>query len=303
MRRPDRPPLGRDESVRPVIEPMHVEAPLVHQPVVERAEQKQVVERGVAAPGPVPHVMSVKPVGGGAPGEAASAVADEQRAAHRGRDGTGAPPDGQRLTGGAIDRGDDARIAAKTPRRLPRKGRVARDLAPSDARLPQAPRRPRGPRSRAGRARGPGHRPVRTPGRPSTRGASARRTVIGGFETATSHVGRPVGSPRRVPRSRPAAGCSSAWAAIAASRALRIRAAISGGNRPCRTTVPSSSCQKVSPRSRCRASARSVSFARLACRYRRANFSTCAAVPCRPMSSRYASLSAVATRVSARTLE
>ena len=64
--------------------------------------------------------------------------------------------------------------------------------------------------------------------------------------------------------SHPAAGCSSACAAIAASSALRTRAPISGGNRPCSTTVPSSSCQKVRPRFSCWASARSVSSARFA---------------------------------------
>ena len=55
--------------------------------------------------------------------------------------------------------------------------------------------------------------------------------------------------------SHPAAGCSAACAAIAASSALRMRAPISGGNRPCSTTVPSSSCQKVRPRFSCWASA------------------------------------------------
>ena len=72
--------------------------------------------------------MSVQPVGGGAPGEAASAVTDEQRAAHRGGNGAGATPHGERLAGRAIDGGDDARIAAQAPRRLPREGRVRLDL-------------------------------------------------------------------------------------------------------------------------------------------------------------------------------
>ena len=59
----------------------------------------------------------------------------------------------------------------------------------------------------------------------------------------------------------------AAWPSIAASRALRMRAPISGGNRPCRTTVPSSSCQNVRPRFSCWASARSVSSARFARRW------------------------------------
>ena len=58
---------------------------------------------------------------------------------------------------------------------------------------------------------------------------------------------------------------------------------ISGGNRPCTTMVPSSSCQYVSARSWCWALARSVSSAHRARRYRRTNFSTCWAVPCRPI--------------------
>ena len=66
---------------------------------------------------------------------------------------------------------------------------------------------------------------------------------------STSHVGCPPAPGPSL--SHPAAGCSSACAAIAASSAPRMRAPISGGNRPCSTTVPSSSCQKVkSPYSR-----------------------------------------------------
>ena len=130
--------------------------------------------------------------------------------------------------------------------------------------------------------------------------ASARHTVRDG---PRMNVPRGTSSGANPSLSQPVAGCSSACAAIAASSALRMRAPISGGNRPCSTTVPSSSCQKVRPRSSCCASARSVSSARFARRWRRTNFSTCCAVPWSPMLRRSASFPAVAMRVSARTLE
>ena len=165
-------PVRVGESEHAVVEALHIESALVHQPVMGRTQKDEVAERGLAAVGPVLDVVAVEPVGRGAAGEAA-----------------------------------------------------------------------------------------------------------------------------------PAAGCSAACAAIAASSALRMRAPISGGNRPCTTTVPSSSCQKVRPRFSCWASARSVSSARFARRWRRTNFSTCWAVPCSPMLSRSASFPEVAMRVRARTLE
>ena len=196
-RGPDGHSVGVGEPERAVVETLHVESALVHQPVMGRAEQNEVVEGGLAALGPVPDVVTVQALGGGAAGEAAAAVAVREYTAYGWRDAAGAAPDAERL----------------------------------------------------------------------------------------------------------AAGCSSACAAIAASSALRMRAPISGGNRPCSTTVPSSSCQKVKPRFSCWVSARSISSVRFARQYRRTNFSTCCAVPCRPMLRRSASFSEVAMRVRARTLE
>ena len=106
-------PCGFDEPERAVIESPHVESALVHQPVMGRAQQDEVVERGLPAVGPVLDVMAVEPMGGGAAGEAAPAVAARERAAHRRRDAAGAPPDTERLAVRAIDDGDDACVAAQ----------------------------------------------------------------------------------------------------------------------------------------------------------------------------------------------
>ena len=72
----------------------------------------------------------------------------------------------------------------------------------------------------------------------------------------TSPLGRPPAPNLRCPTPPPAAPPRAPPSAE--SSALRMRAPISGGNRPCSTTVPSSSCQKVRPRFSCWASARSV---------------------------------------------
>ena len=114
-----------------------------------------------------------------------------------------------------------------------------------------------------------GYRPSpMTPSSPSAHGrsrcaprASARAPVsaAASAEDASCRDVPGTSSGANPSLSHPAAGCS----AIAASSALRMRARISGGNRPCSTTVPSSSCQKVRPRFSCWASARSVSATRL----------------------------------------
>ena len=145
------------------------------------------------------------------------------------------------------------------------------------------------------------------PSRPSAhRRSRCARRASARWRSRSRWRGRGIRSGRRWCRAMtpPAvAGCSASCAAIAASSAPRMRAPISGGNRPCSTTVSSSSCQNVKPRFSSCASARSVSSARLARRYRRTNFSTCCAVPCSPMLRRSASFSEVAMRARARALE
>ena len=256
----------------------------------------------------------------------------------RRRDAAGAAPDTEWLAVGAIDDGDDTCIAAEPPGGLRRDGGAVLDFA-----APRASVREdigldmdddfvtvRGKGRRIARFEQPLGHPRQCIGAAhGARGASQERPtwdVGGGFAgiaspllVAGSRTPAPVAAPAGdapcpdVPRgtssgakpssSHPAAGCSAACAAIAASSALRMRAPISGGNRPCSTTVPSSSCQKVKPRFSCCASACAVSSARFARRYSRTNFSTCWAVPCSPMFSRSASFSEVAMRVSALALE
>ena len=94
-----------------------------------RAEQDEVVERGLAALGPVLDVMAVQAVGCGAAGEVASAVTARERAAYGWRDAAGAPPDAQRLGNRPIDDGDDAGIAAQPPGGLRRDGGPMLDVA------------------------------------------------------------------------------------------------------------------------------------------------------------------------------
>ena len=62
FRGPDGQPVRVFEPERTVIEALHVESALVHQPVMRRAQQDEVVEGGLAAVGPVPDVMAVEPV-------------------------------------------------------------------------------------------------------------------------------------------------------------------------------------------------------------------------------------------------
>ena len=65
----------------------------------------------------------------GQPGEATSAVAVGERAAHRGRDAAGAPPDAQRLAVRAIHHRDDSGVAAQPPGGLCRDGGAVLDFA------------------------------------------------------------------------------------------------------------------------------------------------------------------------------
>ena len=119
------------EPERTVVEPLHVEPALVHQPVMGRAQQDQVVEGGLPAVGPVPHVMAVEPMGGGAAGKSASAVADRERATHRGRDAAGSAPHTERLAVRAVHDRDDAGIAAQPSGSLRRDGGAVLDFTAS----------------------------------------------------------------------------------------------------------------------------------------------------------------------------
>ena len=128
MRGSDGHSVGVGEPERAVVEALHVEPALVHQPVVGRAEQDEVVERRLPALGPVLDVMAVQPVSGGAAGEAASAVAARERAAHRGRNAAGASSYAQRLAIRTVHHGDDSGIAAQPPGGLRRDGGAVLDF-------------------------------------------------------------------------------------------------------------------------------------------------------------------------------
>ena len=65
------------------------------------------------------------------PGEAAPAVAAQERAAHCRRDAAGSAPDAERLAVGTIHHGDDARIAAQPSGGLRRDGSAVLDFAAS----------------------------------------------------------------------------------------------------------------------------------------------------------------------------
>ena len=127
-RRSDGQPVRVGEPERAVVAALHVEPALVHQPVMGRAEQDEVVERGLPALGPVPDVVAMEPVDGGTAGEAPPAVAARERPAHRGRDAAGAPPDAQRLAAWSVDDGDDAGVAAEPPGSLRRDGGAVLDF-------------------------------------------------------------------------------------------------------------------------------------------------------------------------------
>ena len=119
------------EPERAVVEALNVESALVHQPVMGRAQQDEVVEGGLPAVGPVLDVMAVEPMGDGAARKSASAVAARERAAHRRRNAAGAPPDAERLAVCTVHDRNDARIAAQPPGGLRRNGGAVLDFAAS----------------------------------------------------------------------------------------------------------------------------------------------------------------------------
>ena len=83
------------------------------------------------AVGPVLDVMAVEPIGGGTAGEAAPAVAAQERAAHRGRDAAGASSDAERLAVRTIHDRDDSGIAAQPSGGLRRDGGAVLEFAAS----------------------------------------------------------------------------------------------------------------------------------------------------------------------------
>ena len=96
------------EAQRPVVEAPYIEAALVYQAVVHRAQQQEVVERGLSALGPVVHVVPVQAMGGRAAGESAASIAAQECAANRRGNATGAPADAQRLSPRSVHSGDDS---------------------------------------------------------------------------------------------------------------------------------------------------------------------------------------------------
>ena len=132
-RRADGHSVGVGEPERAVVEALHTEPALVHQSMVSRAEQHEVVERGLAALGPVLDVMAMQPLGGGAAGEAAPLVAARERTAYGWGDAAGSAPHTERLAVGAVHHGDDSRIAAKPPGGLRRDGGAVLDFTASRA--------------------------------------------------------------------------------------------------------------------------------------------------------------------------
>ena len=206
--------------------------------------------------GPVPDVMAVEPVSGGAAGEAAPAVAARERAAHRRRDAAGAAPDAERLAVRSIDDGDDSGIAAQPPGGLRRDGGAILDFAAPRAavgehvgldmdhdfvpvgckhrriaRLEQPLGHPRQCIGPAHRARRPSHeRPTWDVGEehlgvfsPVGRRLDSRApaSVPASAEDMSGRdVPRGTSSGAKSSLSHPEAGCSSSCAAIAASSAL-----------------------------------------------------------------------------------
>ena len=82
--------LGVGEPERAVVVALDVVSALVHETMVRRAEQDEIVKRGLSTLGPVSEVVAVQTLGGRAAGETASAVSVRERAAYRGWDAAGA---------------------------------------------------------------------------------------------------------------------------------------------------------------------------------------------------------------------
>ena len=130
-RGPDGHPVRVDEPERTVTEALHVESTLVHQPMMGRAEQDEVVERGLPAIGPVLDVMAVEPVGGGAARKAASAVTACKCTAYGWRDAAGSAADAERLAVRTVHDRNDAGVAAQPSGGLRRDGGAVLDFATS----------------------------------------------------------------------------------------------------------------------------------------------------------------------------
>ena len=80
---------------------------------------------------PVPDVMAVQAVAGGAAGKAAPTVAACKRTAHRRWDAAGSAPDAERLAIRTVHDRDDSGVAAQPPGDLRRDGGAMLDFAAS----------------------------------------------------------------------------------------------------------------------------------------------------------------------------
>ena len=91
----DRPAVALPKVVAASLAGQHLEAPLVQQPVVVRAQQHEVLQARLPAVRPVPDMMRVQPPRVRAPRKAAGPVASGERPAHRRRHSSGLPSDRQ----------------------------------------------------------------------------------------------------------------------------------------------------------------------------------------------------------------
>ena len=120
-------PRSRPEALAVRTEPAHgrigsePEPPpaLVHEPMVEPAQQHQVRKVGPAAPGPPHDVVGIGVAHPLAPGEPARAVATPQRPHHGHRWGAAAPSEHQGRAVGIVEDHLQARIARQATQRSP----------------------------------------------------------------------------------------------------------------------------------------------------------------------------------------
>ena len=260
MRWSDCQPVRIGEPERSVIEALHVESALVHQPMVGRTQKDEVVERGLPAVGPVLDVMAVEPMGGGAqPGK--RHPRSRLRSARRTAGGMlrvrrptlSGSPLGPSTTG-TIPASQHSRraVSAAMAVRCSISQRPARPSASTSAstcttiscRCGASTGTSFGSNIRSAiHASASARRTVRDGPRMNVpRGTSVRNARTSSLRWAVIGARAPVSvaasagdvSCRDVPRgtssgadpslSRPAAGCSAVWACIVASSALRMRA-------------------------------------------------------------------------------
>src|ERR1051325_1614749 len=101
------------------------EAVLVHEAMVQRTQQERIAQAGVAAICPVPDVVTLQEDAMRAAGERASSISPVQCTLEPARDRPPLAPHGQRRPMLVLDDLDYPRIAAESPRRIPRDERCA----------------------------------------------------------------------------------------------------------------------------------------------------------------------------------